>query len=262
MDDEAPPPDDAPTNPDEETGTPPDLRVVRGKKGNRGRQKLTEDEYEMLVQTFLKMDRRSARQLSMLTGFSEETCSRAINRGWPVRGWPSLRERAELFDRRRRETDDDSSKKPLTAQQILDAARFLSMRNENLNMSRSFRALAMNLAAKLQAAVERATADRQGKRTRVIEEQRGKRVVHRVVQEDVTLPPALSNLASAARDLGALAMAASQNERVWAGVAVPEDVAKEKLGWDELSDEQLEYIEANGGKLPPGITAEMLYRKI
>jgi hypothetical protein len=233
-----------------EPPTGPRLVDTRPKKDRA----ITAEMYERLWELYRDMPARSMRKLTQVSGLSEKTCTKAINLGWPARSWPSLRERAVLWDKRARENAD----KPLTEKQILDLQRFMEIRNENLNVSRSFRALASRLALRINDAIDRATASRTYKAHRVIQVQVGKKTVDRAVQEDVELPPYLPHLASAARDLGSLVFAAGEAERNWAKIAPPEDVPEGETGWESLTDEQHRYIIEHEGKLPPGVTIEQL----
>ena len=65
-------------------------------------------------------------------------------------------------------------------------------------------------------AMETAVSTRTYKRHRIIQEQRGTKTVERVVQEDVELPPYLPHLASAMKDMAAMAVSAGEGERMWA----------------------------------------------
>lgn len=241
---------------DEETppSGPPKLRIIQNKRGAG----LTAEQYEILAQTYLTLKRRSSRALAEATGVTKQTALKAISVGWPHRGWAPLSERAKLYDARRAQEEDKRSL-PLTPTQVIDVQRFISMRETNLNAAAATRALAGRLMNQVMEASQTATANRQGKRTRVIDVvKRGKVVGQRVVQEDVTLPPYLPHLAQAANDLGRLLFAAGESEKEWARVVPPEGAPDADAGWDRLTDKQLSEVVATG-KLPEGVTHEMIY---
>lgn len=242
MDEEAPPRE------------PPNLRLLKRKRG----QPLTADLYESLLQAYLALPKRSARALSRATGISHETALRAVNVGWPSRQWASLRERAQIYDAKMAKAKE-AAELPLTAGQLIDVQRFITMREDNLNAAGAMRAIASRLLRKVMDAAETATATRQGKRTRVIDVLKKGRVVgQRTVQEDVTLPPYLPHLAQAAGDIGRLVFTAGQSERDWSRVVPPEGAPDKDAGWERLSNEQLAEV-VSTGKLPAGVTHEMVY---
>lgn len=214
---------------------------------------LRQEDYDKLWEQYRDMPARSIKGLVRLSGRSEKTCTRAVKTGWPKRGWPALEDRVQLWDRQKRERED----KPLTEAQVTEIQRFMQMKSENLNWSRALRALASRLANRVNDAIEAAVATRIHKRSRVIQEQRGRRVIERVVQEDVELPPSLPQLASAARDVASIGTMAGELERHWARIPAPDD-ANAGSGWDSLTDEQMDYVIKNNGQLPPGVTHDQL----
>jgi hypothetical protein len=238
MDDESPPQD------------PPKLRLIKNKRG-RG---LTAEQYEILAQAYLGLKRRSSRALAEATGVTKQTALKAISVGWPHHGWAPLSERAKLHDAQLAARTNAKAAKTTT--EALDEQLHLATRIETFRMMQGLRALAMTFAKKINEVMPQATCNRRGKRTRVIDEVRGKKIVHRVVQEDVVDPPYLPDMATALKEMGTLvSMAASAEQRLFVAKA-PED--GRKVGGTELTDEQLAYIRENGGKLPPGMTREML----
>jgi hypothetical protein len=238
MDDERPPQE------------PPKLRLIKNKRG-RG---LTAEQYEILAQTYMGLSRRSSRSLAEATGVTKATALKAISVGWPHHGWAPLSERAKLFDAQQSAKRDAKAAKSTT--EALDENLHLATRIETFRMMQGLRALAMNVAKRLNDVLDAATCNRRGKRTRVIEEVRGKKIVHRVVQEDVVDPPYLPDVATAIREMSSVVVAAAGTEQRLFVAKAPED--GRKIGGMELTDEQLTFIRENGGKLPPGVTREML----
>lgn len=241
-----------PETPTDEPKSPPRLKIVKPKRGQ-----VTAEMYEQLARAYLESQTRTMRGLARDTGLSQDTCAKAINLGWPERGWPPLRERAELYDKQKRAAADQPA---LTPNQLVDVRKFIEMRNENLGMLRSFRALAARLSNRINEVLPSASANRYGKRTRVIDVQHGKRVVQKVVTEDVVIEPYLPHLASALRDLGQLAFGAGEQEKRWLKIEPPEGDAPMTSGWEDMTDEQLDFV-ARTGKLPPGFTREGLRTK-
>jgi hypothetical protein len=216
--------------------------------------------YEAMAQAYLKDGQRSARHVSRVCQIPLDTCRKAINDGWPERRWASLRERAKLHDRQVAEREANQ-RNVLSPEQVVSAERFFRLREENLQLARALRGLLAQMLQKIGPAIERAVADRHGQRTRVIDVQRGKRVVQQVVKEDAAFPPYLPHLAQALRDLVGVSEIAGKAERTWAGAEAPEGSAPVSMGWEELTPDQLRYIRENEGRLPEGVTIDQLRQR-
>lgn len=249
----------APKDPPE----PPDLKSVPKPKQRR-HGAITAEIYERMAQAYLTSGKRSMRGLARACGVSEETASKAITLGWPDRKWPSLRERAELFDRQTK-----SSKKraePMTLEEAQALRAFLEMKVESVNNLRAISGFAQNAILKLSSAVDRATADRQGIRHEEVVDVYGtgksRREVHRTVIRDVVLPPYLPHVVAASRAVAEVVATAHEALRRWM-ITNPghlDDGAGKRVGIDDLTDEQQAEI-IKSGKLPPGMTWEMLRGK-
>ncbi len=226
---------------------PPTPRKVKGTRGLH----LTAEQYEVLAASYLASTSRSARALARETGVSLDTAIRAINLGWPHKQWAPLKERAKLYDAQKNRTTDQP---PLTAAEIADVRRFIETQGQNLDMMRSFKAIAARLGNRINEAINVSTAERYGKRSRVVQVRQGKKTVERLVTEDVALPPYLPALASALRDLGSLAFGAGDQERKWFKADPPEGEAPIATRWKSMTDEQLDYV-AKTGRLPPGFAS-------
>lgn len=227
--------------------------------------------YERMAAEYLQ-GRRSLRLLSEATGVSQATAMKAINTGWPERSWPPLRERAVIYDRQMAAATSAAARgvpppaggggeqgRPSPSTVITEAARFIAVRKDNLDLSRALRVVAGQLVVRVQAAVEQATAGRHGRRAReVVETRRGKEV-RRVVWEDVVLPPKLTDLASALRDLAGISSLAGEAESRWSRWAPPEG-AEGRAGWESLSDEELQEA-AEKGVLPDGVSMADMRRR-
>jgi len=257
MEDGSPPDDQPPVEP-----PPTSTRDKKFKDGNKfGR--IDQDIYEEMARTYIGLKSRTIRALSRATGINMKSCRRAVVLGWPERGWPSLAERAQIHDKRTERQAEQEASKPLSPGQLLDAKRFQEIRNENLNLARAIRGMGAMLLERCRQAVERATADRVGQRTRVINvevgEGKNKRTVQRVVKEDVIEPPYLPHLTSAVANVSEMMLRAGEAERSWSRAPTPEELVAESVGWTNLTEAQLEFVIKNNGKLPADVTPEMLW---
>lgn len=237
-------------SPPEKPREPPKLKLVKGKRG----QSLTVEQYEKLAEVYMELKPRSARSLARTSGVSFETAAKAVRLGWPHRGWAPLAERAKLYDAQMAAATDRKVAK--TTVEALDEQLHLAMRLEQHRMMQGLRALAMAVSARLQGVLDTATCTREGTRYRIIQETRGKKVVERQVRETVVLAPYLPDVASAIREMSSVVVAAASAEQRLFVAKVPEGARK--IGGTELTDEQITYIRENGGKLPEGVTREML----
>lgn len=218
--------------------------------------------YEALAHAYLIGGARSVRTLSAAVGVSKQTAMRAISTGWPERNWPSLKERAELIDRQTaRGTAPGDKPRVWTTEEIQSRKVYDELKAENISGVRGAHGLARQFVPKIMDALGRATADRIVQRRRVIDVRVGRKVVQRVVVEDVVVPPSLWETAQAARAVVEMIARTSEVLRRWAGSG-PGDFLDTPIssGWNEMTDEQLEHVRTTG-KLPPGFTIEGLRSK-
>lgn len=257
--------DDLPPDPPEQTGdqTPPGPKL-KSIKSQPQKRHLTVEQYNRIVECYLKGGSRTIRSLAAAAGISNDTAARAITHGWPERDWPSLKARAEMYDRQRREIED----RPMSKHQAINEALFRLLRSENMNQLLAQRAAGQVMLRKIMQAVDRAVADRHAIRTWVAQETTGtgknKRTTHRVLREDKILPPYLPELAGAAREVCAFLSAAAAEERHWIGLPMPSEAhSGTPTGWglEGATPEDIEYIKKHDGKLPPGKTLEDLMTK-
>lgn len=240
---------------------PPDLKVVQGGKRGKSASRrgfVTLAVYEQLAALFVVQGIRTVRGLSRQSGISTDSCSKAITTGWPERGWPPLRQRAAEHDALQR--DANKKVQPLADRMVIAAMHYQQIRHDNLMMAKVLRETALPLIQKAREQIGAATFERHGTRTRIIDVKIGKRIVQRVVKEDVVLPPSAPQLAQTIGDLTQALKIAGEVERVWSRYEAPDDGVAP--GWDALSDQQLkEYVESGGTKLPEGFTIEQLAGK-
>lgn len=247
---EPPDDDDQAQDPEEQ----PRLTLVHGK---RKKGTIAKDQYEAMARWWLNAQQRSARGLARGTGVSLETARRAITRGWPERGWPSLMERANDADDRDRKIRD----RVMTPEQAMNEAWFLARRAEIMNQLLAHRAVAAAALDKIAQAIGEATARRHAVRTWVEKETVGtgktKRTVSKVLREDITLPPYLPHVLAAQHSLGGSIIEASAEEREWMQLERPTELpsANNETALPGATKEQVQYIIANNGKLPPGVSS-------
>lgn len=213
-----------------------------------------------MAQAYLAGGKRSIRALAAACGVSPESASRAISQGWPERRWPSLKERAELYDKQGR----PKKAEPLTTEEIQTLKVFLGVKVESANNLRAISGLAQNMLLKLQTAAERASADRHGTSRRVVVDvvttgtgkQTVRRETHKTVTEDVVLPPYLPHIVQAMKMAAEVIAIAHDGVRRWMQ-ANPGDLDRGSVK-SPLTDVQLQFMVDNDGKLPPGVTREQL----
>lgn len=238
---------------------PPDLQVVRPRKKHAPRVyngPMTRERYEELAQTYMAGN-RSPKQLHRKHHCSEKTARKAINEGWPEHDWPPLKERAKMYDRIR---DQAAAKEdPERAKQARD---FLQMRDEYLRIAHALRGAVAQCLAKLVPEIAGSTATtikpvRQVHYEEVLDAS-GKVVkrIPRTLVVDVTVPPSIFDIAPAVHQMtGALdRIGGGELEQLFA--KPPSDGAaprKHNLNW-----QQIEYMAANGGRMPPGTTLDDL----
>jgi hypothetical protein len=239
--------------PDEpEDRRPPNLRVV----GKRAFRPMSVDLYDRLAEMYLHGE-RTIRGLARQGGVTFKIADRAIKHGWPRMKLAALSARAEVYDRQR---EHEAVKHATPAMQD-EMGRWTAMREENLQLGRAIRAVAQRLLLKVNEAVAASTATRMYRRKRVVQVQVGKRTAERQVEEDISLPPYLPHLAGATKELSGLVSQMGAHEAFFAKITVPDHLRGASTGWDKLTDEELDHVIKNAGKLPPGVTIEMLRKR-
>lgn len=239
---------------------PPDLKVVQG--GARRRGHVTIQIYTALRELYVVKGFRTIRGLGRESGISLDTCQKAVTFGWPERNWPPLRELAAQFDAEAVKAAQAKSA-PTAETVVIEAMQFKKIRHENLEMALVLRSFIKRMTSMVYDELPNATLYRQGTQVRVIDVDIGKpgkpKIIQRVVKENVRLPPYLPDMMRAVSEAMQAAKVAGDAERLWARFIPPE--GEGNIGWDSLTDEQLDEIEKNEGRLPEGWTLESLRRR-
>lgn len=229
---------------------PPDspVRLVRPVVKRAGSGHVDRALYERLVDFYTK-GTRSAGELMRLTGVHRKTARRAIEKGWPENGWDSLRERAAFYDRIQQAAANKES--PERAKVARD---FLAMRAEYLQLTHGLRSSIAQILGPLLTAIPNSNTT--SIRTSLDEVLDAKGAVTKRIRRTVTVQPSILDLANTINQLaGAL-------ERTGGG-ELEQLLAKPPQGATgrrkhALTVEQIEFMAANAGKLPPGVSLEDL----
>jgi hypothetical protein len=176
---------------------------------------------------------RTHRRLATELGVSIPTAKHLIERGYPKREWPSLKERARLYDAHKREADDRASAEKARA----ETDERLRAKTDNLKLTKLVKAAVAAGLRKVLNVVDKATFEKTVRGEKVVE---GKAVLD-----------ALRSLASSLKDVSGV-------EEVWSNVEVDGTDGRALPGWATLSEEQAQYIIDHDGQLPDGVDDAML----
>jgi hypothetical protein len=228
----------------------PKLHSVKPPK----RSYITREIYDRMTEVYVK-GARSAGEIMKATGVIRKTARKAIERGWPEHGWAPLKERAAFYDKMHEQASN--AEDPKRAKEARD---FLAMREEYLNITHAARAafaqgLRVILPAIPGAAIVKTEARRQLHYEEVLDAKGAVvRRIPRTITVDVVVPLSIVELMHAAH------LAASGVKGIGMGeleqlMAKPPTAERKKhsLTWD-----QIEWMAANGGRVPPGVTADQL----
>jgi hypothetical protein len=261
-------PPDASAEGPQEAPASPSLKVVPPAKrtpphgGDRRRKDvaITREKYDRALELYLH-GTRSINGLARAMGIVRNTAKRLVDVGYPDKGWPALKDRAQLYDAERERAKQKLGR--VSPQQADEMGRWVEMREENRNLARAVRAVGSRAVQRINEAVSRATSDRTIVVSKVVQiKGRGGKLIDRVVQEVVTAPPYLPHVVQAARAVAALVAQMGASEVMFARITVPDHLKGASTGWDKLTKEETDYIIANGGKLPPGITIDQLRQRV
>lgn len=238
--------------PPEEPKTPPALRSVKG-GGKRPIGPVPHSLYEAMADTYLKGS-RAAKELVSAHGVAFRTAKKAIDHGWPDKKWPSLKERAVLYDKIHAQAT--ASENPERAARARD---WLKMREDYLNVAGGVRGVVAKSVFNLMNAVDLAVANqvKPMRQVHFVEElDKQGRVIRRTPKTlivDVTLQPSIFDVAAAVNQLASALERTGSGELGQLLAKVPQDA----LGTGrktKLTDEHIAFIAENQGRLPPGIT--------
>lgn len=255
---------------DEEPGAspPPPLGVIDGgktvKRGPKLRKplRITREKYDEMVQAHIK-GTRTIGDLSRRTGVAPDTAAKAIREGWPERGWKPLKDHAAAHDamvdaaaRARAGTEDPK--------RAAEAESWAELRRDQLLLALGLKSGLAGLIEKLRTLVDHAPiTEIKAVRRTVFEEHldTSGRVVKRVprtVTEDVEVTPNIVAAAGALVDATTALGRIGHHEILTAHSKEPDWMRGKKRGWQNLTEEQLDYIRKNNGKLPDGVLLEEL----
>lgn len=226
---------------------PIDVPDPGGKTDKIGR-RITFTMYEKMAQAYIHSDRTKALLVRMF-GISAITSRKAIEKGWPEKGWPALAERAKVYDDEQRSAEyrrayDLAETKTNIERQVLDS---------QIGVSRSFLAALADMMIKCQEAVPKATFSRT------------KKVKIDGVETEVELPPnafsvaqAMAVIAGGYKNIASVLMEVVDRkmDKIKPGDKAPG--TSTGRGWMNLSAEQLDHI-AKTGNLPDGVSADYLF---
>lgn len=213
--------------------------------------------YEELAERYIK-GRRSIAELATEVGVAYKTARKAIERGWPEKGWAPLQDRAAFYDKMHADTVIRES-----PQRAKEARDFLAMREEYLKIAHGVRSgLAQCLGVAIPL-IPTATRTRvESRRVERMEEVLDKagRVVKRIprtitIDVEVNLPftelaEAFTKIANALERTGG-----GELEQLSAKLPTNATGGRRK---HNLTIEQLTFMAENRGALPPGVKLEDL----
>lgn len=192
---------------------------------------------------------RNFHNLAQRFGVSTDTVERVVMRGVPSRGWPSFVERMQGHGDTIDPVVRDARERAVTEIATTTVDEWSKAREENLRVVRASKALHARLVQKAMRMIDRA----EYVRYRRVRGPDGKMV-------EVADNPTAFEMADALRVLVACKRELSQEESFWLGGPTNRveisDAADKFFG---LTPDKLAYIIENDGKLPPGVTDEMLF---
>jgi len=238
---------------------PPDLHVVGGKKPIQA--PTTHERYEQMANAYFAGARTIRGVVAALrkqygVSISWKTAKKAIEVGWPEHHWPPLKDRAQLHDRARQHEANTAD--PARAER---ARSWLEMRRDYLLIAGGVRAGLARALTVLNANIDRSVATTVRPQRQVHYEEvmdaKGKviRRIPRTITVDVQVMPSVFDVAQALNQMSGALQRIGEGELGQLMAKPPGDTGGKR---QRVSDEQVAFILANGGRLPPGVTPEML----
>lgn len=241
---------------DEKESNPPILRSIKPTPRTKGKP-MDRQTYEEMADAYVK-GRRSAGELTTIFGVAFKTSQKAIDHGWPEKGWAPLRERAAFYDKLHNETQNRES-----PQRAKEARDFLAMREEYMKIAHGVRsglAQCLGVAIPLIATASRTRVEQ--RRVERMEEVLGRdgKVVKRIprtitVDVEVNLP--FTELADAIAKISSALERTGGGELEQLSAKLPTNATGGRRKHN-LTIEQLTFMAENAGKLPPGVKLEDL----
>lgn len=216
----------------------------KGVFGNSRGKRVTEEEYEGIWEAW-KSGIRTKKELMRMFHVNWSTITRILDRGYPQRGWQSIRERWVLLQ----EEQHQEQSKLLLAQQAALQNEWDEAKQQSLQILRAGQAA----AARLVKALVEATADVKFTRTKKWKDKQGN-------WHEEEVPMSGNHLAIAALRVAQTLDILQNKIAFWHGGPEKADVTKGSLlaRLMELPREQLDYMAAHG-TLPPGMTDEDIF---
>ena len=244
----------------------PENPSPKPKKPRKPYQRVTREIYERMADVYLAGSRTTT-EVARLTGVARSTADAAIREGWPSRGWAPLRERAKLYDKNRERAQEEKVANPPDPERADLAASFIDLRLRNLEMANVVRGVLAHALLRIGSAMPGADVVEMRPVRRVVHEEiydkdgKVSRRVPRVVTVDEPHAPTTQNLVHALREVSQIMEVVGEYTLHWGGAKAPAGM-EGRDGYERLSDEEVEYMAKNGGKLPPGVPLEKFLRSV
>jgi len=244
---------------DEAPPEKPDLRVVAAPKSVQA--PTTHERYEQMATAYFAGARtirgvvEALKKKGVHVGW--KTVRKAIETGWPEHHWPPLKERAKLHDRAKEAEGNTAD--PARAER---ARGWIEMKRDYLVIAGGVRAGLARALNVLNQNIDRSVATSLRPQRQVHFEEvldgKGKvvRRIPRTITVDVQVMPSVFDVSTALNQIAGALQKVGEGELGQLLAKPPGDAAGGKRS--RLTDAQIEYIHANGGRLPDGVTPEML----
>lgn len=218
-------------------------RLPPGKFGDSKGKRVSQETYEGIWEAW-KKGMRTKRALMVAFNVNHSTITRLVDRGYPNRGWKSIRKRWEEYE----EEQHVEQQRLMIAQQAAMQDKWDEAKKENLGLLRAAKVATARMVKAMVEACERITFTR----TKRYKNKAGDWVEEEVPLQGGALAAAMLRMAQAIDIL-------QTKEAFWLGG--PTEVKELRGGpfarWMELTPEQLAFIEEHG-QLPEGVTEEDL----
>jgi hypothetical protein len=274
-----------PEEPPKRQRNPHRLNLIQGgnayRKGTPNRY-VSREIYERMLEAYVH-GIRSQGEVMRAVGCSRDTAKKAIEVGWPKHGWRPLRDVASEYDAVDAAArgssggigaggpgdprpggggggdGDDPTRSP-------DAVTFSAFQRQHMTIALAIRSVVAMAIVKAREAVAAATATTIKPMRKVVMEEHldstgavFKRSPRTVI-EDVVVSPNLISLASALNELASALARTGMHEIKIADADTPRSMREqEQGGFGSLTNEQIDFIAKNNGRLPPGVTLDMLH---